>query len=272
MSKQIYIPNPEAALVLSKLIEFDYLPHMPPELPEDWQQAYDAVCDMRRSGRDARSEAFREAIEDSPHAYEMYSEVTNSVPETEDRGSKHRLMHVAEDALKDPPVLEWCVEGLLAQPSLTVLVGDPGSKKTYLAIDLAVCVALGKPWLEHSTIQRSSPPEPAPSQTLAQQGEGVGVALGQPWLGRSVNQCPVLLIDEETGLQQLWSRLNSSLHAHQAGWDTPLHYISLGGYDLRDPKDAEELTHRALQIDARLIVIDALVGVMSGDENSLPSV
>jgi len=237
MSNQTYIPQPEAARILGRLIEFGYEPNPPPTLPPEWQNAYAAVCDVRTLGRHARSQAFGAAIERLPHAYEMYAEVAHSTPETEDRASQHRILHSAEDALKDPPQLDWCVQELLPQPSLTVIVGDPGSKKTYLAIDLAACVALGK-----------------------------------PWLGRPVNQSPVLLIDEESGLLHLWGRLNASLHAHQAGWHTPLHFISLGGYDLRAPKDAEELTHRALSIDARLIVIDALAGVMGGDENSLASV
>src|SRR3990172_10741375 len=91
--------------------------------------------------------AFRAAIEGFPQAYDMYMEVVQSIPETEDRTRPNRTLFSAHDAIQEPPQLEWCVQDLFAQPSLNVLVGDPGSKKTLLAIDLAVSVALGKPWL-----------------------------------------------------------------------------------------------------------------------------
>lgn len=84
---------------------------------------------------------------------------------SEDEHLQHTgVLYSAADALKPPPTLHWCVQGLFAQPTFSMLVGDPGSKKTFLAIDLAVCVALGK-----------------------------------PWLGHPVEQAPALFIDEQTG-------------------------------------------------------------------------
>lgn len=228
----------DAPAILSRLIEFGYAPTSPPALPPVWQGPFEAVLRSLSFGRSARWDAFKNALAGRPDAYDLYEQVLQLTRETEDRAAQNRILYTAEDAIKPPPVLDWCVAGLLAQPSLTVLVGDPGAKKTYLAIDLAV-----------------------------------SVALGQPWLGRSTAQSPVLIIDEESGLLQLWGRLHASLHAHGAPASTPLHFTSLAGYDLRDDRDAEALIHRALSVNARLIVIDALGNLMRGaGENNLSSV
>src|SRR3990170_1404334 len=107
----------------------------------------------------------------------------------------NNILYSAADALLPPPPLEWCVDGLLPLSSVSMLVGDPGAKKTFLAIDLAVCVAIGK-----------------------------------PWLGRQVRQGPVLFIDEQTGLHALKARFNAALQAHGAGPETPLHFTSMANY------------------------------------------
>lgn len=147
-------------------------------------------------------------------------------------------IHSAAEALAPPPVLDWCVEGLFTRPSLNILVGDAGSKKTYLALDLAVCVALGK-----------------------------------PWLGRPVKPTPALFIDEEAGLSRIWARLHSVLHSHKAGPQTPLHYSSLSGFDLRSWDDCLTIIQEAQTLGVGFIVIDALANVMhGGDENAVPSV
>ena len=231
-----YIPNPEAARILARLIEFGFVPSPPPQLPPEWAQAFEATLRMSALGRRRRRIAFIDAIKGLP--FEMYQEVQGHLAETEDRAARNRIFYDAEDALHPPPPLTWIVQGLLAASSLNLLVGNPGTKKTLTALDLAVCVALGK-----------------------------------PWLGRPVTQAPIVYVDEETGISRLWGRMNAVLTAHQGGYDTPIHYVSLGNYDLRAEADAEELTNRALSFDARLIVFDTLSGIMrGGDENSVTSV
>src|SRR3989304_3432927 len=91
--------------------------------------------------------------------------------------------------LKPPPPVEWVVEGLFSRPSINLLVGDPGSKKTVLALDLAACVALGK-----------------------------------PWLGKPVVQSPITYVDEELGMQRFLGRANAALQAHGAVAETPFHF------------------------------------------------
>lgn len=149
-----------------------------------------------------------------------------------------RVEFTVADALAPPPPLEWCVEGLFACPSVSVLVGDPGSKKTLTVIDLAVCVAMGIPWLDHPVTQGS-----------------------------------VLFIDEQTGSRQLLARFNAVLNAHGASDQTPIHIRSLAGHNLRDKGSADELIKIAKSKNARLIIIDAFSNLLrGGSESSLAAV
>ena len=230
-----YQPNPRAARILSQAIQYGYAPDPLPDLPPEWFHTLAAVLDVLASSRRVRWQTFVAAAKGFDYA--MIEEVAEALEDTLDRTEQDRVLYTAKDALHEPPALIWAVEGIFAQPSLNLLVGDPGTKKTYLAIDLAVSVAMGK-----------------------------------PWLGHPVNPSPVLFVDEETGLYQLWARLNSSLHAHGANISTPFEYISLGAYDLRDSADADQLIHRALARGSGLIVIDALANIMRAGENNLASV
>jgi hypothetical protein len=140
-----------------------------------------------------------------------------------------RAVYSAQDALKPRPATDWAVDQLLARPSLNLLVGDAGSKKSYLALDLAVCVALGL-----------------------------------PWLGKPVTQSPVLVVDEEAGPPLFFSRLSAALHARQAPPAAPVHFTSLAGFDLRQPPDAQAILDLCRKRRAGLIVIDSLSGFLRG--------
>jgi predicted transcriptional regulator len=58
----------------------------------------------------------------------------------------------AEDVLK-LPAPEWLIGDVLVADSLAVLFGKPGSFKSFLALDLACCVAGGLPWQGRNTLQ-----------------------------------------------------------------------------------------------------------------------
>lgn len=46
-----------------------------------------------------------------------------------------------------PDPLEWLVAGLVPEGHLTMLIGDGGTGKSYLALHMAMCVATGRPFL-----------------------------------------------------------------------------------------------------------------------------
>jgi hypothetical protein len=57
-----------------------------------------------------------------------------------------------EDLLKLPPN-KWLIKDVLRQGELATLFGPPGLLKTFIALGLAVEVAVGLPWWDHKTTQ-----------------------------------------------------------------------------------------------------------------------
>lgn len=45
---------------------------------------------------------------------------------------------------EDPPPLEWLVDGMIPRSSVSLLSAEPGSYKSYMAIELAISVASGR--------------------------------------------------------------------------------------------------------------------------------
>ena len=147
-------------------------------------------------------------------------------------------LHTAAEALQPQPPIDWVVGDLLTTGSVALVVGDPGSAKTYSLLDCAVCVAQGA-----------------------------------PWLGMETTQAPVLVVDEESGPRRMARRLGDVLRGHGAGPDTPVWYTTLARFNLRTSDDAAELAAAVAETGARLVIIDALVDVMpGGDENAVSDV
>jgi len=155
-------------------------------------------------------------------------------PGQDERPRRYKIK-TAADALQPQPPIDWLVDGLFSAGSLYMVVGEGGSKKTWLCLDMAVSVAIGEPWLERDTIPG-----------------------------------PVLIIDEESGNRRISGRLGDVLRGHQAGPDTPLYYVSLARFDLGQPDDINEITALILETGARLVIIDAMADIMPGrDENAV---
>ncbi|MCL5998307.1 MAG: AAA family ATPase [Chloroflexi bacterium] len=137
-------------------------------------------------------------------------------------------------ALQPRPPIPWIVDNLLQPQSLAMLVGQYGIGKTFATVDLGVCVAMGIPWLDRAT-----------------------------------RQCPVLLVDEESGNRRLADRLGMSLRGHGAGEDVPIHGISFAGVDLGKPERIDFLERLITDFQAGLVIMDAFIDLIPGaDENS----
>lgn len=61
-------------------------------------------------------------------------------------GLKKRFQFESLDAFLRRPPPKWIIKGLLPQAALAVVFGPSGSGKTFFAMDMAVCVARGRPW------------------------------------------------------------------------------------------------------------------------------
>ncbi|MBN1665958.1 MAG: AAA family ATPase [Anaerolineales bacterium] len=145
------------------------------------------------------------------------------------------LWHDAAWALRPLEPVEWVIENLIPAGTVTVLYGDGGSKKTYAALDMAICVALGKPWLDYQTVQGA-----------------------------------VFFIDEELGERFLRPRIQQALRGHLADETTPIYYTCYAGFDFRDDRYLQELHRAILGSMASLVIIDALMDVVPGaKENSV---
>jgi AAA domain len=144
-------------------------------------------------------------------------------------------IHTASEALEPQPPVDWIVEKLFSAGSVSLVVGNPGSKKTYSMLSAGVCAAIGKKWLDFPT-----------------------------------RQCKVLFVDEESGNTRMARRLGESLRREFADDKTPFEYISLAQFNLRDAGDCVLFQATIEQTGAELVVIDALADIMPGaDENAV---
>lgn len=63
----------------------------------------------------------------------------------EDQPLAFEFVHLGS-VMKDPPAINWVVEGVIPEDSVLFLVGDPKSGKSLIAFDWASCIATGHPW------------------------------------------------------------------------------------------------------------------------------
>lgn len=52
------------------------------------------------------------------------------------------------------PPAKWLMEGIIPEEGFVGLYGQPGTGKSFIALDWAMCISKGIPWLGHSTQQR----------------------------------------------------------------------------------------------------------------------
>jgi hypothetical protein len=150
------------------------------------------------------------------------------------------------EACKPKPAQSYVVPGLLPVPSLSVLYGAPGTLKTMLMQDLAICVAGGIPWLR-----------PVP---------GNPVAASFP-----CKKSSVLFIDVDSGWERTERRFAALRRGHNVPPGAELRYVSFPNPPLiaNDPVSVDRLVSDVQRCGARFVVIDNL-GAISGSviENS----
>lgn len=152
------------------------------------------------------------------------------------------------DAFQPREPLLYVVDGLLAAPSLNIWYGPPGSMKSMILADLAVCVSLGKPFLGAM--------------------EGGGQKPGRTFLTR---KSPVLWIDMDNGRRRTDVRFEALGRAHGATVnDDLLKYISMPN-PIFDGSSAGFMAVLSVLIKAhqfRLVVVDNLgLAIGDADEN-----
>jgi RecA-family ATPase len=144
------------------------------------------------------------------------------------------VIHWAKEALEPQPEKEWIIRDLIGAGDVLALIGDAGSKKTWASLDTAVCVAMGKPWLDKKALRSR-----------------------------------VLIVDEESGERRLKMRLGDCMRGHGAGADLPVAFTTMAGLSLSTDSGAAALAAIIKETDSQFIVMDALQDFTLGmDENS----
>ncbi len=147
------------------------------------------------------------------------------------------------DAYTPRPPLPYLVADILYYPSCNIMYGGPGSMKSMLLADLALCVAAGLPWLRNE----------------------------DDLDGYATIQSPVIWIDFDNGRRRTHERFDAIGQAHGIHPDAPLLYYSMPRpqLDLTSFAQGNGLLNLVLAKKARLLIIDNL-GLTIGDaeENS----
>ena len=136
------------------------------------------------------------------------------------------------ELLAHPQPVDWLVRGWLERDTVAALIAEPGRGKSFAALDVACCVALGKPWHGIPTTQ-------APVLFLAGEGRAAMVRRACAW--------GIVYDDLSTA---------------------PLH-LSAGAVALNEP---DALAIMQAEIDTMpeppgLLIVDTLQRGLSGDEN-----
>lgn len=63
------------------------------------------------------------------------------------------LRFVTTEALLSMPRPSYLIDGIMERNSFNVLYGAPGTGKSFLALDMALHIATGRPWLDHEVRQ-----------------------------------------------------------------------------------------------------------------------
>jgi hypothetical protein len=130
----------------------------------------------------------------------------------------------------------WLVESLWTEQAVGILGGEPKCCKSFLALDLAVAVASGRPCLRQYAVRRTG---------------------------------PVLLYPAEDALGVVRQRLEGICVAAQTRLqDLPLYVITAPRLLLDLPQDRERLRETVAAIQPVLLVLDPFIRLHRADENA----
>lgn len=146
--------------------------------------------------------------------------------------------YTLKDAYTPRPPLPYLVTDILYYPSCNIVYGGPGSYKSMLLADMALCVASGKPWLTDEKEQDGYP----------------------------TTQAPVIWVDFDNGRRRTHERFDAIGQAHNIHPAAPLAYYSMDRpqLNLTSFDQGNGLLHLVMAQKARLLIIDNL-GLTIGD-------
>jgi len=136
--------------------------------------------------------------------------------------------------MSEPKKVEWLIEPILPVDGRLILTGDAGVGKSTLALDLAISVARGKPWLGRHPSRRGK----------------------------------VLIVDEENGDMLLHDRLARQLKGHGVSpHEIDIEILSNNGIDLSRAEHINIFERKLKEIRPDVVIIDTFPTVFLVDEN-----
>jgi hypothetical protein len=133
------------------------------------------------------------------------------------------------------PQTQWLIEGLWAEQAVGILGGEPKCCKSFLALDIAVSVASGRPCLRQYPVTRAG---------------------------------KVLLFPAEDSLPVVRQRLEGIAAAAQVPFEAlPIEVITAPSVRLDTPADRQLLSNTVQQFQPRLLILDPLIRLHRVDEN-----
>ncbi|MBK8772607.1 MAG: AAA family ATPase [Rhizobiales bacterium] len=147
------------------------------------------------------------------------------------------------DAYAHNEPTQFLIDGLLPVPSLSIVYGGPGSLKSMVLADMALCVAGGVPWL-----------------SSMDNGDII------PGVTFRTNQAPVLWVDFDNGNRRTRERIGALGRGHELPATVPMQYVSMPDPWL-NASDRTVVRDLALFVTSnkfRLIIVDNL-GLILGE-------
>lgn len=149
------------------------------------------------------------------------------------KGVRQRVPFLGLKQLRETAqALRWTVKGVVPAAALGMLFGGSGTFKSFIALDAAL-----------------------------------HVAHGLPWMGRITKQAPVLYVAAEGGAG-LWARIDAWHRARRMQWaDVPL-YVVPAALDLAQDSWRIVDEAQAVGVCPGLVIVDTLSQTYAGEENS----
>lgn len=142
-------------------------------------------------------------------------------------------------ANQDWPPVQYLIEELIRQKSINLIYGNGGMGKTYILLDLALCVAAGRP-------------------------EWMGYKIPRP--------VPVLYVNAEMEEQDFSMRVGEVYRGELIPPEANFHFINSAEFIFENPQTEIEITKLVQEYRIELLVIDALSDILGGRNNGADEV
>ncbi len=220
----------------------------------------------RKRKLEAAAGLFTRAAYDDARRAEYLQDAYNLLREAETDGDGWQVLTMRDAYAPREPV-QYAVAGLIEKPSLNIFYGAPGTLKSLLLADLAVCVAGGYNWLPGSLAEcvESNDPLNAIFGFLGESEKQPGGV--DPF---KTTQTPVLWLDFDNGKRRTSERFAALAKSRRLPEDAPFSYVSMPSPWLNagNEESADRLLQLVKRLDAGMVIVDNLGVVTDCDENS----